>query len=247
MKKQPARTSVPKPYKFVVAAVRPLLQGLTRRDWHGAENLPASGGFIVAANHLSFLDPFTLAHFLVDHGCPPMFLAKSSLFEIPVAGKALGHLGQVPVYRGTREAANSLAAAEEAIRTGHCVVILPEGTLTRDPELWPMKGHTGVGRLALRTGAPVIPVGQWGAQQLLPPYAKRPVGLHKRVVMHVSAGPAIDLADLAGQAHRSSAVSAATARIMAGVTAQVAKFRAEKPPSTPFDRYAQAKKKDTND
>lgn len=239
VKKQPARTAAPKPYKFVVAGVRPLLQGITRRDWHGGENLPASGGFIVAANHVSEIDPFTVAHFLVDHGCPPMFLAKSSLFEIPVAGKALSHLGQVPVYRGTRKAANSLAAAEEAIRTGHCVVIMPEGTLTRDPGLWPMKAHTGVGRLALRTGAPVIPIGQWGAHELLAPYARRPTNLLKRPVIHVSAGPAVDLSDLAGQAHRSSAISTATGRIMAGVTAQVARFRSEEPPSAPFDRFAQ--------
>ena len=59
------------------------------------------------------------------------------------------------------------------MRDGECVVVYPEGTLTRDPDLWPMTGKSGAARIALETGCPVIPVGQWGAQELLPPYAKQ--------------------------------------------------------------------------
>jgi len=209
---------------------------VTSQDWSGQEHLPASGGFIVAVNHLSEIDPFTVAHFLVDHGYPPMFLAKSSLFDIPVLGRALRPLGQVPVYRNTRRAGESLAEAEAAVQEGKCVVIMPEGTLTREPSLWPMRGRTGVGRLALATRAPVIPVGQWGPQQLLAPYARRPTNLFRQPTMRVKAGPAVDLSDLYGRAAERAAMASASDRVMHAVVAQVAALRGEEPPAQLFER-----------
>jgi 1-acyl-sn-glycerol-3-phosphate acyltransferase len=235
VKRQPLRTPAPKPYRWVVAALRPPLMALTTRDWRGGEHLPREGGFIVAANHMSEIDPFMVAHFLVDHGCPPMFLAKSSLFEIPVLGKALRPLGQVPVHRGTRRASDALAEAEAAVRDGKCVAIMPEGTLTRDPGLWPMKARSGVGRLALATRAPVIPIGQWGAQELLAPYARRPTNIFSRVTMHVAAGPPVELSDLYGREDDPTALTEATERIMAQITTLVAGLRGETPPEVPFD------------
>lgn len=220
-------------YRGVITTVRPLLARITRQEWSGGEHLPSSGGFIVAGNHISEIDPFMVAHFLVNHGWAPRFLAKSGLFEIPLVGRALSNLGQVPVYRGTRQASDSLRAAAEAVAKGDCVVIMPEGTLTRDPELWPMRAKSGVGRLALMTGAPVIPVAQWGVQNLLPPYARRPRGLLSRHTMHVKAGPPTDLSDLAGR-DDSAAATEATARIMAAITAQLAQIRNEDPPTEPF-------------
>ena len=190
----------------------------------------------MAVNHLSEIDPFTVAHFLVDQGCPPMFLAKSNLFDIPVLGRALRPLGQVPVYRNTRRAGEALAEAEEAVRDGKCVVIMPEGTLTREPTLWPMRGRTGVGRLALATRAPVIPIGQWGPQRLLAPYARRPTGLFSRPTMGVKAGPAVELADLYGRANDRSAMVTASDRVMRAVVAQVAALRGEDPPGQLFER-----------
>ena len=71
-----------------------------------------------------------------------------------------------------------------AVRDGECVVVYPEGTLTRDPDLWPMTGKSGAARIALETGCPVIPVGQWGAHELLPPYSKKPdLFPRKQIVM----------------------------------------------------------------
>lgn len=235
MKRQRARTPVPRPYRWAIAALRPPLMVLTSRDWSGGEYLPREGGFIVAVNHLSEIDPFTVAHFLVDHGCPPMFLAKASLFEIPVLGRTLRPLGQVPVHRGGRQAAQALREAEQAVLDGKCVAIMPEGTLTRDPDLWPMRARTGVGRLALATRAPVIPIGQWGPQHLLAPYARRPTGLLSRVTMRVSAGPAVELCDLYGREDDATATAEATVRIMAALTAQVARLRDEQPPATPWE------------
>lgn len=234
--RMPLRTTAPRPYRAVIALLRPPIAGLTRQDWSGEEHLPAEGGFIVAANHVSEIDPFVLAHFLVDHGCPPLFLAKSSLFELPVVGRALHGLGQLPVYRGSSRAGDALQAAEQAVRDGSCVVILPEGTLTRDPGLWPMRAKTGVGRLALATGAPVVPVAQWGPQQLLPPYSRRPHGLFSRVTMQVAAGPPVELADLRGrgQADSPAALRETTDRVMAAITRQLEGLRGEQAPETPY-------------
>ena len=233
MESKPLRTKTPLPYRGVIATVRPLLARMTRQEWSGGEHLPDSGGFIVAGNHISEIDPFMVAHYLVNHGWAPRFLAKSGLFDVPVLGRMLHSLGQVPVYRGTRQASDSLRAAAEAVKNGDCVVIMPEGTLTRDPGLWPMKAKNGVGRLALMTGAPVIPIAQWGVQNLLAPYARKPTGLFSRHVMHVKAGPAVDLSDLAGR-DDGAAATEATARIMAALTDLVGELRGEEPPAEPF-------------
>ncbi|WP_256841334.1 lysophospholipid acyltransferase family protein [Ornithinimicrobium cryptoxanthini] len=233
MKPQPLRTKAPLLYRGVIATVRPLLTRVTRQDWSGGEHLPQSGGFIVAGNHISEIDPFMVAHFLVNHGHVPKFLAKAGLFDVPALGKALHMLGQVPVHRGTRDASAALGAAAEAVESGDCVVIMPEGTLSRDPGLWPMKAKNGVGRLALMTGAPVVPVAQWGVQRLLAPYARRPTGLFSRHVMHVKAGPAVDLSDLAGRTDAQAATEA-TDRIMTALTGLLAEIRGEEPPATPF-------------
>jgi 1-acyl-sn-glycerol-3-phosphate acyltransferase len=231
----PIRTNAPRPYRAVIALLRPPIAALTRQDWSGGEHLPRDGGFIVAANHNSEVDAFMMAHYLVDHGCPPLFLAKSSLFEVPLLGRALHALGQVPVYRGTARAHDALRAAEEAVRRGACVAIMPEGTLTRDPDLWPMRARTGVGRLALATRAPVIPIAQWGPQALLAPYARRPTGLFSRHTMHVKAGPPVDLSDLYGRESQPAALREATDRVMAAITAQLAEIRGEESPEQPFD------------
>lgn len=229
-----ASEDVPWSYRAVIAAARPMLSAVTRRDWSGGEHIPRTGGFIVASNHYSEVDPLMLAHYLVDHGRPPFFLAKASLFTVPVLGPALRHLGQVPVHRATSRAGDALEAARAALAEGKCVAIMPEGTLTRDPDLWPMRGRPGVGRLALISGAPVVPVGQWGAQEVLARYARRPGNLLRRPVQHVRAGPPVDLSNLAGRAEDPRAHAEATDRVMAAVTALVAGLRGGTPPATPY-------------
>ncbi len=159
-------------YRNVARILRPMLFAMTRPDWHGGEHLPHDRGFIAAGNHMTNVDPLTFAHYLYDHGVAPKILAKSSLFGVPVLGPVLRATGQIPVYRNTAQAGDSLRAAIEAIDAGECVAVFPEGTLTRDPDLWPMVGKTGIARLALTTQAPVIPIAQWGAQDLLGQYKK---------------------------------------------------------------------------
>ncbi|WP_238695141.1 lysophospholipid acyltransferase family protein [Ornithinimicrobium flavum] len=235
MKRRPSRHPLPWSYHAVIGVLRPMLMGLTRRDWSGGEHLPEEGGFIVAANHYSEVDPFTMAHFLVDHGHPPFFLAKSNLFQVPGLGHALRHLEQVPVYRATSQAGDALEAARAALAEGKVIGITPEGTLTRDPDLWPMKGKSGVGRLALTSRAPVIPLAQWGAQEVLDRYARRPGNVLRRPVQHVRVGPPVDLTDLYERADDPRAHAEATRRVMAAITDLLSQIRGEDPPARPYD------------
>ena len=224
-------------FRTVITAVRPLATLLLKRHWSGMENLPKDRGFIAVSNHLSYVDPLTFGHYLYNAGHPPRFLAKHELFELPVIGRILKSGDQIPVYRGTSQAKDSLNYAQEVIARGDMIAMFPEGTLTRDPELWPMVARTGAARLALETGAPVIPVAQWGAHLVLPPYSKKP-DLFPRKPMTVVAGPAIDLDDLRGKPLDTELLRAATDRIMATLTAMIAEIRGETAPAHPYDMRA---------
>lgn len=225
-------------YRLTVVVIRPLLMVLTRRDWRGAEHLPRSGGFVVAPNHLSHVDPLTFAHFLYDNGRPPRFLAKSVLFTLPVIGWVVRNAGQIPVYRESRNSAEAFSGGVAAVEAGECVAIYPEGTITRDPALWPMVGKTGAARVALTTGCPVIPVAQWGPQLMLPPYSRRP-RIFRRTTMHVMAGPPVDLDDLHGLPITPEVLRVATDRILDRITRQLAELRDEAPPARMFDPRAE--------
>lgn len=221
-------------YRFAVMVVKPILLIFTKHRWRGAENLPREGGIIVAVNHISYVDPLTLAHFLYDNGRLPRFLAKSTLFDVPFLGRVCRETKQIPVRRGTADAAGALTAAVDALDEGECVLIYPEGTATRDPKGWPMVARTGVARLALTTGKPVIPIAQWGAQQILPYPTKRP-HLLPRATIKVMAGPPVDLSRFAGKEQSSEVLREATDEIMARITALLAEVRGEPAPDVAFD------------
>lgn len=227
--------SYPPMYRTVVGILRPPLSLVTRRHWGGAENLPAEGGFIAVANHVTNFDPLTFAHFLVDNGVPVKFLAKSELFSIPFFGWILGKVGHIPVHRGTARAADSLRDAELALQRGECVAIFPEGTLTHDPGAWPMRGKTGVARLALATRVPVVPIAQWGAHRVVPRFGSLPATLLPQRV-DVVAGPPVDLSDLYDQPLDGTVLRVATDRIMTRLTEQLAEIRGEAPPGRFWDR-----------
>jgi len=229
---QPARSN--RAYRNVARVVRPLLRSMTRTAWSGTENLPREGGYIVAANHMTNLDPLTFAHFLYDNGIAPKILAKAPLFKVPVLAGILRATGQIPVYRNTSSAGESLAAAVTAISDGDVVAVFPEGTLTRDPELWPMVGKTGIARLALITKAPVVPVAQWGPQNVLHRYGKllRPF---PRKLVTVVAGPPVELDDLYDRPQDTATLREATERVMDAITALLATIRDEEPPAVRYD------------
>ena len=220
---------------FTVSILRPLLRLLMRHEWQGQENFPRSGPVILAPNHLSYADWGQVALFTNVAGHRfPVFMIKSPIFSVKFIGPLMYKDGQLPVYRGRGDAGLVLKQAEQALAAGACVVVYPEGTASRDPDLWPMVAKTGAARLALTTGAPVIPIGMWGAQDVLPYGSKKPK-LWPRKTVKLAAGPPVDLSAYAGQRRSASTLRAATADIMADVTALVAKIRQETPPAQIWD------------
>jgi 1-acyl-sn-glycerol-3-phosphate acyltransferase len=232
---------------LTIAAVPPGLRLLITERWQGREHVPRDGGLIVAANHVSEADPLAICHYLYRCGRYPIFLAKSSLFAKGFVGTVVRGTGQIPVLRGGTSAADSLKVAEDALAAGQCLIVYPEGTCTRDPDLWPMTGQTGAARLALGTGTPVIPLASWGAHELLP-YRKgeqgglagtlKP-GFHPlpRKTVQILAGPPVDLGQYQDKALTGPTLRAATADIMRAVTGLVAELRGEQPPAQPYDRH----------
>lgn len=223
-------------FALCVLLLRRPLMLLTKRDWRGAEHLPG-GGCVVATNHISEFDPVPFAHFIYDNGRLPRFLGKAEVFKVPVVGRILHSAGQIPVYRKTTDAAKAFAAAVAAVQKGECVIVYPEGTISRDPGLWPMVGKTGAARIALTTGCPVIPAAQWGPHEVLAPYARRP-RLFPRKLMRVTAGAPVDLTDLRNRALTPAVLREATDRIMAAVTALLEDIRDEQAPTTRYDPKA---------
>jgi 1-acyl-sn-glycerol-3-phosphate acyltransferase len=228
-----------KPYSplwrlFSVIVLAPLLSALIRNKYEGQENIPAKGGVILAPNHMSYVDWGTDALFFYRSGRYPTFMIKSGAFKVPFIGWFLLKAGQLPVYRGAADAALVLKEAEKRIGQGAAVIVYPEGTATRDPDLWPMTAKTGVARLALVTGAPVIPVAHWGTDDILHYGDKKPQ-LFPRKTVRTIAGPPVDLSEWAGQARSAKALSAATEKIMAEVAALLGQLRGETPPAVPYD------------
>ncbi|MEV0372634.1 lysophospholipid acyltransferase family protein [Streptomyces sp. NPDC050636] len=223
-------------YRLAAVICKPPLLVLFKRDWQGMEHIPADGGFLTAVNHNSYLDPLSYAHYQYNSGRVPRFLAKAGLFKGGFVGLMMRRLGQIPVYRETTDAATAFRAAVAAIDKGECVAFYPEGTLTRDPEMWPMQGKTGAARVALLTMAPVIPVAQWGANDVMPPYAKeKKLRLFPRKTLRVKAGPPVDLSAFYGKEPTAEVLRAVTDTIMAAITEQLAELRSEPAPAEPFD------------
>src|SRR5215469_13478873 len=213
-----------------VIVLRPLLQILIRNKMEGRENIPRKGPVIFAPNHLSYVDWGTDALFFQANGRYPTFLIKSPVFSVKFIGPFLYKAGQLPVHRGRADAGLVLKQAEEALAKGAAVIIYPESTATRDPELWPMVAKTGVARLALTSGVRVVPVANWGAQRILP-YGKWVPKFLPRTTVRVVAGPPVDLSEFEGQPLTNQVLRAATDKIMTEIAAMLGGLRGEQPPA----------------
>ena len=235
----PLRTAISEPAEptlfRVVWILNAVLKPITGRDWRGQQNIPRTGGAVFVINHISNVDPLAVGQYLAFSGRWPRYLGKASLFRIPVIGRIITACGQIPVERNTHNATRALEQAMQAVRDGKCVSIYPEGTITLDPELWPMTGRNGAARVALETGCPVIPIGQWGAQEIM--YGKKihfPKLLPRKTLI-LEAGPPVDLDDLRDQPISGAVLNEATTRLMDAITGLVAGLREEKPPAVRFD------------
>lgn len=216
------------------------------------ERIPTSGPFILAANHITDFDPLVTAYTLWHHGRVPHYLAKASLFRVPVIGWAFRVTGQVAVERARRGHSSTISQGERLIDEGLALVIYPEGTLTRDPDLWPMRGKSGAVRIALETGVPLIPAAHWGAQNILPRWARR-IRLFPRKTVDIVIGEPLDLSRWRGQPLDAATLSDATLYVMQAITALLEELRGETAPAerwdpaahgqTPFGRIVEPKAK----
>lgn len=228
-------------YAFAKGVLTPIMTPWVKFTVTGEENLPTEGGFLLVSNHLSNVDPLCLCWYFMKRNTAVRFLAKKSMFSVPVFGWIIKGMGLIPVNRDSNPSA-VLAPTREALTAGEVVGIYPEGTLTRDPDQWPMGFKSGAARLALDTGVTVIPLSQWGPQDIMAPYNAKGMDMRpgRRISYHF--GAPVDLSDLIGPAGSEDhdAVNAATARILQAVREGVGQLRGLPVPDTVWDPATQA-------
>jgi 1-acyl-sn-glycerol-3-phosphate acyltransferase len=221
-------------FRIGAGALIPILKLITKRTWLHSEKVPKSGAVIFYSNHVSYLDAFVFAHYLFANGRAPRFIGKEVVFRIPIFGWILQKAEQIPVKRESNSASIALSEAINALQMGHAIGIYPEGTLTRDPNLWPMSGKTGAVRLALAAGAPLIPVAQWGSHKILAPYSKFLRFFPPKPITLMCADP-IDLSKWQGKEDDVLAMEEATNYAMRVLADLVGQLRNESAPSQLFD------------
>jgi 1-acyl-sn-glycerol-3-phosphate acyltransferase len=228
----------PSIFWLLAALIMPLWSCMVRYRFTPDSKLPRTESFILSPNHYSEIDPLAMGVAVWHLGRVPRFMAKASLFKIPVVSWFLRGSGQIPVDRaGTPRAgasANPMGAANQLMERRAGVIVYPEGTLTRDPELWPMRGKSGAVRLALESGIPLIPAAHWGTQRLMPRYGKR-IHPFPRKTIEVAIGEPLDLSRFRGREIDQQVVAEATEMLMTEITALLAGLRGEQPPAERWD------------
>lgn len=204
------------------AVMYPLTRVLGRRKFRGLEKLNRPGPMIVVANHISHLDPIYDAVLIDKAGRMPRIMAKASLWKLPVVGSALRGTRQVPVYRAGEDGPSAVDAARAVLAEGGVVLIYPEGTVTREPDFWPMRPRPGVAALALSGDYPVVPVVHWGTQQVYNSYRTaggRKLRLWPRQDVVVAVGDDIDLSEYRPQPASSPSATASASAAATGTGA----------------------------
>lgn len=228
----------PSMFWLLAGLILPLWSCMVRYRFTPASKLPSTGPFILSPNHYSEIDPVAMGAAIWHLGRLPRFMAKASLFKVPVIGWLLRASGQIPVQRAgsARGATDSdpMGAASELIKHEAGVIVYPEGTLTRDPHLWPMRGKSGAVRLALETGIPLIPAAHWGTQELMPRYGKS-IRPFPRKTIEVSIGSPLDLSEFRERGINQQTINEATALLMREITRLLSELRGEDPPAELWD------------
>lgn len=236
-----AEKTKPSVFWPAAAIVVPVLGLIAKIEISGGEHLPLEGPYVLAPNHYSEFDPVIIAAATWRLGRAPRFMAKETLFRAPVLGPLLTSMGMVPVARASSASAarETIVQAAALVKQGRGVIVYPEGSLTRDPDLWPMRGKTGAVRLALEGGIPVIPAAMWGVERILPRYGKLSLWPPRKRV-RVRLGPPVDL-----DAYRSATgtnLVAATDVVMAEISRLLGELRGETPPAQRWNPSAHGQK-----
>ncbi|MGY2085574.1 lysophospholipid acyltransferase family protein [Blastococcus sp. SYSU DS0539] len=229
------RGRIPPALWLCIVVIYPVVSVLFRLRYRHADRIPARGPVLLVVNHVSVLDPLACARLVFDVGRIPHFLAKEAVFKGP-AGMILRAAGQIPVTRYSSAARGSLDAAHADLQAGNLVVVYPEGSVTRDPDWWPMQARTGAAHLALTSDAVVVPVAQWGPQRVHDYHSKK-LHLRLRTPADYLVGEPIDLAALraevrAGRPLTADLLRETTDLMMSRVRDQLAELRGERPPLT---------------
>ena len=228
-----SETKRPSIFWPLAALIIPPVSLIAKIRVSGAEKLPREGSYVLAPNHYSEFDPLIVAVAVWRSGRAPRFMAKESLFKVPVLGWFLHRTGMIPVARtsSASSARQTMKQSEELVEHGRGVIVYPEGTLTRDPDMWPMRGKSGAVRLALADGIPLIPMAQWGTQAIMGRYQKGLSQWPLRKPVRVLIGDPVDVSDLRERAGEPAALTEATNRLMNAITALLEELRDEKAPA----------------
>lgn len=214
-------------YYLAKSILLPWLKYGFKNHFEGTENIPSEGPAIVAVNHISVFDPLAVAYAIDRSGRRPRFLAKSSLFETLFVGWVLKTARQIRVDRGSARATDSLQSAIRAVEEGEVVVIFPEGTTAVSPDLEPLPSKTGIARLALATGLPVVPCATWGGQWVWGYHVGFRPGLGKDV--WVRFGPPMRLDQFRSQPQSPQLWDQVSRSIMSEISVLLAGLKAAKP------------------
>lgn len=216
--------------RLLIPIVRNLSRLIFKERFEDAERIPAQGPALLVLNHISVLDPLATASFVWTAGRLPSFMIKDNVFKVPVLGKLMSRSRQISVSRGSAAAQASLDEAIAALRAGGVVVVYPEGTVTRDPDFWPMRAKTGVARIALSVPeAPVIPIAQWGAHRAYDYHTKK-MRLLPRKQTHIRALEPLDVAHFHGRTDNVAAREL-TDSMMRALADEVGRLRGEQAPA----------------
>jgi 1-acyl-sn-glycerol-3-phosphate acyltransferase len=199
-----------------------------RWRFEGMEHIPDEGPVLVAANHISYFDPLAHGYFLVKAKRRPRYLAKIELFRAPIVGTVIRGAKQIPVRRGSGEH-GPVEFGLKALRAGELVVVYPESTVTTNPDFSPMKGKAGVGRLAIASGVPVIPVAVWGSAPVWQKGGRKNRNFKYGRPIWVKAGPPLDFSRFQGRAEDGKAAHEVTDEVMAQLSLLVEDMRSRYP------------------
>lgn len=230
-------------WRALLQADRLLVATTGRLDVTGDLDDPVRRGpVLLAANHIGNVDALVLMAACARRRVPVRFLATGGLFDTPMLGHVLRATGHVRADRGSRTVAEALQRVVDALADdARPVLVYPEGRISLEPGLWPERGKTGVSRMALASGAVVVPVSQWGAHEAVDYGVVRPGSLRdilrlggswmralrRRPRLRVHFGEPVDLSGLS--AERIGDAARARDRIMRAITSGLVGLRSDEP------------------
>jgi 1-acyl-sn-glycerol-3-phosphate acyltransferase len=222
-------------WRVIAALVLPLFGAMVKLRIRKGSALPATGPFILSPNHYSEIDPIVMGVVVWKLRRTPRFLAKASLFKVPLLSWLLRFTGQIPVEREAAGATGQpLKAAALLAERGQGVIVYPEGTLTKDPDLWPMSGKSGAVRMALEQGIALYPAAHWGTHEWMGHYARK-IRVFPRTTIDVVVGEPLDLSRFEGKPLTRELLAEATDYLMREIASLVGSLRGQTPPTTLWD------------